>query len=142
MWTCTCISVFVECAFFQASIKQSIMNRFKEFCRTPKVYKVESKSKSLPRSETKSKQPGSDWLLKSHIIPPGEDETSFKGHNKLLMMESRTSNPNMAVVSSLMARSFALRRSDILKKSCDITTIFSKYPFLRNIEQVSNNFNK
>lgn len=115
------------------------MNRFKEFRRSPKVVKppVESKSKHSPRSEAKAKQPGCDLIMKSPTVPPGEDDTSFKRHNKLLIMESKKSHPNMAVVSNLMDRSFALRRSDILTKSCDITTLFTKYP---NKEQVRNSF--
>ena len=55
---------------------------------------------------------------------------------KVLIIESKKVHPNLLVVNELMSSTFALRRGDILSKSCDIQTIFSKYPFLQNSEQV------
>lgn len=74
--------------------------------------------------------------MKPPVAPVGEDETSFKRHNKILVLESKKSNPNMAIVTQLMQRTFSFRRIDILNSPRDIKSIFSSYPFLQNIDQV------
>ena len=57
-------------------------------------------------------------------------------HNKVLQMEYKKSKSNMAVVTSLMERTYAFRRADILANPSVKTEILSKYPFLQNVEQV------
>lgn len=120
----------------QSSVKQSLMNRFKELRRTPKERAPSSGESSKKIVPQKRKSPGLDSILKPPEIPPGEDETSFKRHNKVLQMEYKKSKPNMAVVTSLMERTYAFRRADILANPSVITEILSKYPFLQNVEQV------
>lgn len=89
------------------------------------------------RATEKGKKPGIDSLTKPPLIPPGEDEAAYKHHNKSLMIEAKKSRPNGPVVSRLMERSFPFRRSEILNNATDISTLLSKYPFLRDLEQVS-----
>lgn len=84
----------------------------------------------------KHKRKNPNLILKPPQIPSGEDDTSFKRHNKVLMLEYKKTKPNMSVVNALMERTYAFRRTDILENSCDVTTILSKYPFLQNIDQV------
>ncbi len=75
--------------------------------------------------------------MKPPVVPPGEDETSFKRHNKILIMESKKTHPNLGIVNPLMERTFAFRRADILSNGGDVVTIFCKYPFLQSADQVS-----
>lgn len=120
----------------QSSVKQSLMNHFKELRRTPEERAPSSGESSKKIVPQKRKSPGLDSILKPPEIPPGEDETLFKCHNKVLQMEYKKSKPNMAVVTSLMERTYAFRRADILANPSVITEILSKYPFLLNVEQV------
>ena len=91
-------------------------------------------------SQLKEKTPRIDSIMKPPTVPPGEDEASFKRHNKILILESKKSRPNIAVVTPLMERTFAFRRADILANPLDVTTMFTKYPFLQNVDQVSANY--
>ena len=40
------------------------------------------------------------------------------------------------VVNDLMDRTFAMRRREIVEISCDVLTLFGKFPFLQDPEQV------
>lgn len=117
-----------------------MVNRFKEFRRSPKEKRSIPDDKQIKTARDKRKIPGVDSILKSPSIPVGEDETSFQRHNKILILESKKAHPTMLVVSELMERTFAFRRKDILDASYDIETIVSKYPFLQNTEQVNTCF--
>ncbi len=113
-----------------------MINRFKEFRRFPKDRPSSSEDRKRTSAGHVKKAPALDLVMKPPEIPPGEDETSFKRHNKLLSIEYKKSKPNMAVVTSLMERTYAYRRIDILENSTDINEILSKYPFLQNLDQV------
>lgn len=82
------------------------------------------------------KMPGVDAIMKPPIIPSGEDQTSFERHNKRLSFEFKKAQPNIPVVTELMALSYAMRRQDILKNSYGITEILEHYPFLQFCDQV------
>ena len=82
----------------------------------------------------KPKSPGVDSIMKPPKVPPGEDETSFNRHNKVLILESKKAHPNMTVVRELMQTTFALRRRDILNTSYNTQTLFSKYTPSFNIK--------
>ena len=70
------------------------------------------------------------------VIPEGEDQTSFARHNHRIQLEMKKTRPNLAVINDLISHSFAMRRHDILDNSYDLETVFQKYPFLREPEQV------
>ena len=55
----------------------------------------------------------------------------------MLKAEFKKSRRNYESVADLMDRTFALRRNDILRNSCDLASIFNKFPFLQESEQVS-----
>ena len=99
----------------------------------PKERNCDQPKKSLFKEIRKT--PGRD-VMKPPLIPHGEDETSSKRHNKVLLMESKKGHPNMAVVVPLMERTFSFRRADILANSSDVTSILMKYPFLQHVDQV------
>ena len=67
---------------------------------------------------------------------PGEDEVSFQRHNKALQLEYKKTRPNPQVVRELMTTTFAMRRADLLSKAYDVLTVFEKYPFLNDVDQV------
>lgn len=67
----------------------------------------------------------------------GEDEKSFARHNKALSTESLKSKPNLQLVEELMNLSYKMRRVDILDNPCDLSSLFEKYPFLKNEKQVN-----
>ena len=70
------------------------------------------------------------------MVSLGEDEISFKRHNKVLIKEKSKSHPNSQVVSDLMEKTFSIRRDDIVTNSCNITQLLTKYPFLSEENQV------
>ena len=67
----------------------------------------------------------------------GEDEVSFKRHNKILVSEKAKVNPNMMIVNELMDKTFYMRREDITNNPCVVSTLLSKYPFLSVENQVT-----
>jgi len=44
---------------------------------------------------------------------------------------------NAALVEELMERTFAMRQREIIENSCDVKTLFKKFPFLQDPEQVT-----
>lgn len=55
---------------------------------------------------------------------------------QVLQAEFKKKNRNTAVVNNLMDRSFAIRRSEILEKGYDLPSLFTRFPFLQESEQV------
>ena len=127
----------------QKAIKDTLSNRFKEFRRPPKSRKISgSTTASTSTSASKSMSQKSpslnvDALMSTPEIPPGEDATSFKRHNSLLIAESRKGHPNMLLVNDCMKKSFEMRRKDLLTELYSVNVVFEKYPFLRRPDQVA-----
>ena len=76
----------------QGTIKEGLMNRFKEFRRVPRKRSQQGSNNShfIPK---RPKFPGHtcaldtlDAIMKPPSIPPGEDETSFERHRKVIYM--------------------------------------------------------
>ena len=93
---------------------------------------------SSPSTNHKQKSPSLniDVVMNLPEVPAGEDEAAFKQHNKRLIVESKKTNPRMLVVNECMLKSFEMRRRDLLSELYDINTVFDKYPFLCEPEQV------
>ena len=113
-------------------ITQSLINRFKEFNRVKKrgsnvTVATFASSKDSSKSINEIDEPS---------IPEGEDSLSFERHNTRIKMELKKSNVNKVVINELIDRTYAFRRRDIVKDSGDLSTIFNKYPFLKDTEQV------
>ena len=82
-------------------------------------------------------------------IPPGEDEASCVRHIKLLqlehqkpspdkhvVLEHQKPSPDKHVVATLMSRTFAFRRREIIEQPKPIPQILKTYPSLKKAEQV------
>ena len=76
------------------------------------------------------------YVICMYIVRVGEDEVSFERHNNFLRKEHSKVRPNAQVVKELMATTFSMRRADILASACDVQTLFKKYPFLNDVNQV------
>lgn len=117
------------------ALVRSLVNRFKEF-RRPK------KPRNLPSAEcvtppkTKGRLPGITNAVKTPICPPGEDAVSYERHTKALQMEYKKTNRNGRVIDDLMERSFALRRAEIEEKNYVVETLFNRFPFLQEVDQI------
>ena len=70
-------------------------------------------------------------------IPPGKDEASCARHIKLLQLEHQKPSPDKHVVATLMSRTFAFRRHEIIEQPKPITQILKTYPSLKKAEQVA-----
>ena len=79
-------------------------------------------------------------LFSEPPTPLGEDESSFSRNNKVLLSNERRSKPNEQTTNTLMDRTFAFRRREILKTRAPISAIIKLYPSLKRIQQVSNFF--
>ena len=66
----------------------------------------------------------------------GEDRVSLERHTKVLLDEIKKRRPNLQVVEDLMSKTFSMRRNDILENSYYFTSLFAKYPFLKDPEVV------
>lgn len=121
----------------QGAIVQSLINRFKEFRRPPRDRSKVGVIPSKPPSHVIQRKPPIESLMEMPAIPAGEDHTSFKRHNQILVAESKKAKPNMQVVGSLMERTYAFRRGDIISSPSDVVNNLAQYPFLQNVEQVS-----
>ena len=89
-------------------------------------------------------QEASSTKHKEHVfelppIPPGEDETSFERHNRVLKSEYSKSNPNRHTVQELMNITFSMRRRDILSQGHTFNPL-TKYPYLQEPSHVSCDF--
>lgn len=127
------MSVFPD-FLLKGAIVQSLINRFKEFRRPPRD---RSKVEVKQPSHVIKRKPPIETLMEMPAIPAGEDQTSFKRHNQILVAESKKAKPNMQVVGSLMERTYAFRRGDIISSPSDVMHHLAQYPFLQNVEQVS-----
>ena len=119
------------------------MGRFKEFRREKKPRNAK-KQESLPESASppvappnKGKAPGITRSVRSPVPPDGEDTTSFERHTNVLQAEYSKTSKNMEIVNSLMERSYAHRRMEILSKATDVVQILQKFPFLQEPQYVS-----
>ena len=94
---------------------------------------------AMPKKEQVivKKSPGTHNPLALPEVPAGEDDVSFERHNHLLKSEWMKQKRNAALVEELMERTFAMRRREILENSCDVKTLFKKYPFMQDPEQVA-----
>ena len=91
---------------------------------------------TTPKKSPKKKNPG---ITQSPLEPtptPGEDTVSFERHNRMLKVEFSKTRRNYDTVSNLMDRTFALRRKAIMNGSYDLSSIFKRFPFLQEHEQV------
>ena len=90
-----------------------------------------------PRKEVLAKKaPGIPGRLSLPQVLEGEDNVSFERHNRVLGMEWRKTNKNMMVVDELMSRTFAMRRRVIIESPQAVQTLFDRFPFLQDPEQV------
>lgn len=113
---------------------ESLRDRFKEFRRQkkPRI----TTTKSTTKLFTSKKSPGITRPMFSPPVPVGEDKISFNRHTNALKAEWKKRRPNTNVVNELMDQSFAMRWDDLHSNAYDVDTIFQKYPFLQNNNQV------
>ena len=78
----------------------------------------------------------SSWCSSPAKIQLGRDDISFQRHNRVLQAEWSKVKWNVMVVGELMERTFPMRRREILDNSCNVQTLFKKFPFLQDPEQV------
>lgn len=69
--------------------------------------------------------------------PAGEDDISFERHTKVLQVQYGKSTRNRHIVNDLQDRTFAMRRKEILEKAMYLDSIFEKFPFLQEADEVS-----
>ncbi len=69
---------------------------------------------------------------------PGEDVVSYERHIKALQVEYKKSRQNKHIVCDLAERSFAMRRKEIVDKHLHLESIFDRFPFLQETEEVRN----
>ena len=74
------------------------------------------------------------------LIPftAGEDDVSFLRNVKALQTEYKKMRHNPQIVDELMISAFPKRREDITMNPYDLCTLFEKYPFLNDTNQVIN----
>ena len=118
----------------QGAIIVGLKNRFKERRRTKKPRTPKAESTEVLLSLQPKKGPATN-KLEVPAIPPGEDNTSFERHNRILKLEYAKANPNVATVKELMKTTFAMRRRDILSEGHKFD--IGKYPFLQEPGHVS-----
>ena len=97
---------------------------------------TETKGKTFLPKYKKSPSVNVNLVMNLPAVPAGEDEAAFKQHNKRLIAESERNNPRMLIVNECMKKSFKMRCRDLLSKLYNINSVFEKYPFLREPEQV------
>ena len=109
-----------------------MINRFKEFRRTPKSIIPKTTHQARP---VKSCSPGG--TIQPPVTPPGEDQTSFDRHNREIKAQFRRKGPvNSVVVAELIKSSYAMRRKDILDNNYHVQIILQKYSFYKEANQV------
>ena len=67
----------------------------------------------------------------------GEDEESFRRHNKFLAAEYKKARPNLVTVRQLMGVTLKMRWVDIGSSEQPISDLFAEYPFRQDKEEVS-----
>ena len=115
----------------QEGIRQSLVNRFKEFNRVKKSKSQKPKERqcSVVKTEPTTKKP---FLYEVPGLKPGEDEHSYERHCQKIKLELKKKTVNQVVLNSLAELTFPTRRKDILTNSDSVKTIFSKYPHLHS----------
>ena len=112
---------------------KGLQGRFKERCWDKKPRKAQAHVSS-EQVHVKPKDPcGKEQDIPA--IPAGEDENSFKHHNRTLKAEYSKANRNGRLVDELMDHTFPMRRQDILAQGHSYDPV-SKYPFLQVADQV------
>ena len=99
-----------------------------------RLCKPRPETPNIERSVIVKKAPAGVQALPE--IQPGEDDISFQRHNRVLQAEWSKVKRNVMVVEELMERTFPMRRREILESSCNVQTLFKKFPFLQDPEQV------
>ena len=114
---------------------QGLVNRFKEFRRTPKPALANVKTPIKCVKKPTACSPG--LTISEPVVPPGEDNVSFERHNKEIKSHfHRNGRRNLVVLKELIKTSFAMRRKDILENNYHVKTILQKYPFFKEPSQV------
>lgn len=93
-------------------------------------------SNEPPRKKVKKEYKQFPQFTTEPPIPPGEDECSNSGNQKMLLMEEKKVTPNLRTISVLMARTFAFRRRSILQEPKPLKDILKTFPSLKRIDQV------
>ena len=118
------------------------MDRFKDMRRPRRSREVVKTDQEGPKKERAvgTKSPGTHTCnpLTLPDVPEGEDSTSYERHNHVLVAEWKKTSRNAMVVDELMSKTFAFRRRAILDDGCDVTALFTKFPFLQDPNQVNN----
>ena len=70
----------------------------------------------------------------------GEDDVSFTRNVKAVQTEYKKMDDNPQIVDELMVSTLPKGREDITKNPYDLCTLFEKYPFLNDINQVNTTY--
>ena len=142
--TCSIYYCFIN---LQGAIVQTLCDRFKELRRPLRTTVTPSqKTDHHPKKQkdSKAQTPAMAILCKPPALPPGEDETSLNRHIKILSTEytkTKKGRGNHQLVTSLMEKTFSVRRADVLKsEEFNLHMILVKYPYLQCSDHVSNCF--
>lgn len=122
----------------QGAIIESLKGRFKEL-RRPKRNRNSHDKDEVKKAVPKLNKPCVNSLYDLPPIPPGEDEESLQRHAQKLVPEytkSKKGRGNMQLVTSLMEKTYPIRRADILSGEYDLNTILLRYPYLQCSNQV------
>uniref|UniRef100_A0A1X7VY76 Uncharacterized protein n=1 Tax=Amphimedon queenslandica TaxID=400682 RepID=A0A1X7VY76_AMPQE len=68
------------------------------------------------------------------VVPLGKDEVSFL--HKRFTVRAQEDNHNPQVMNELMASTFSMRQQDITENPRSVQTLFEKYPFLNDVQQL------
>ncbi|KAL5515679.1 hypothetical protein EMCRGX_G000880 [Ephydatia muelleri] len=130
----------------EGAIVQTLCDRFKELRRPLRTTVTPfQKTDHHPKKQkdSKAQTPAMAILCKPPALPPGEDETSLNRHIKILSTEytkTKKGRGNHQLVTSLMEKTFSVRRADVLKsEEFNLHMILVKYPYLQCSDHVSSN---
>eukprot|EP00731_Ephydatia_muelleri_P000801 Em0001g801a len=122
----------------EGAIVQTLCDRFKELRRPLRTTVTPfQKTDHHPKKQkdSKAQTPAMAILCKPPALPPGEDETSLNRHIKILSTEytkTKKGRGNHQLVTSLMEKTFSVRRADVLKsEEFNLHMILVKYPYLQ-----------
>jgi hypothetical protein len=120
------------------------MNRFKEFRRpSPLVTDSPSPPTLSSKKPIKRKSPGITQIpRRPPLFSPGEDAVSLERHNNLLKAEFKKKKRNSTLMCDLINKTFPLRRQTILDEPLSLDSMFERFPFLQDIEQVMMEFER
>ena len=92
-----------------------------------------------PEKPVIPKRPRSSLSALSCELPQilnGEDHESYVRHCKKLVELSTEKSPSINVVNTVMERSFAIRRQQVITNLPSVTDILLQHPFLRKSNEV------